>query len=132
MMRAAAYAEFGHFGLAVDDYTEAIGIDSQDPAAFLGRADAYRRLGQFPEGDPRAVQCRPGLACQKALEDYSRALTFDPGNAQAYFARGTVNFKMLRFQGAVSDFTDAIEIDPGYVQAYFERGNALPETWAGT
>ena len=47
MMRAAAYAEFGHLGLAVDDYAEAIGLDSQNAAAFLGRADTYRRWGSF-------------------------------------------------------------------------------------
>jgi len=60
----------------------------------------------------------------KAIEDFSAAITFDPGFAWAYDNRGIARFEKLDVDGAIDDFTRALELDPLLVGAYVNRGKA--------
>lgn len=60
---------------------------------------------------------------QKAIENYSKVIDFEPSNIKAYFNRGLANQKLGLYDQAIKDFTRIIELKSDYIQAYFERGN---------
>lgn len=51
-----------------------------------------------------------------AIKNYSKAIEFDTGYAEAYFARGTVKLNDFQFDEAILDFDQALKFEP-----YFER-----------
>lgn len=66
----------------------------------------------------------------EALADYNKAIELDPGNAQAYYNRGTLMFiSLTNYTGALANFSKAIELhsDPQEYDIYFWRGNARAE-----
>ena len=48
--RACALMDLGHFEAARDAWTAALGFDSEDPRAYLGRARVQLRLGRWDDG----------------------------------------------------------------------------------
>ena len=60
----------------------------------------------------------------EAINAYSEAINVEPGNAEAYFRRGTVNalLKPSNSRAALDDFTKVIELDPENAEAYYQRG----------
>jgi tetratricopeptide (TPR) repeat protein len=46
------------------------------------------------------------------MECYDKALTLNPGNCDAYVARGAARANQRQFEGAVQDFEAALQIDP--------------------
>ena len=67
-LRGNAYLDQRSFQLAIDDYSRAIELDSQDPVTYNNRGVAYRSCAQ-PE---------------RAIADYHRALALDETYRDAY------------------------------------------------
>ena len=67
----------------------------------------------------------------QAVDDFTRAIEINPGNAFAYLNRGIVYSKIVYSKTgagltgaagrALSDYTKAIEIDPMFAEAYYLR-----------
>jgi len=74
--------------------------------AYFNRGLAYGQLGKY----------------QKALADYTQALSLDPNLVDAYFNRGIVHNRLGESQQAIADYTQALSLDPNLVDAYFNRG----------
>lgn len=55
---------------------------------------------------------------QEAIEDYNRALKFDPTSAAAYTNRGDVNAELGRWGEAAADYRAAIKHNPQLGRAY--------------
>jgi tetratricopeptide (TPR) repeat protein len=56
------------------------------------------------------------------INDYNRAISLDPNNAQAYQERGSFKQYFSKDdQGALSDYNQAIYLDPTLVDSYFGR-----------
>jgi tetratricopeptide (TPR) repeat protein len=98
-------------------------------AAIVGnRADAYRQLLQDPQNPDRS-------AGPKMLNDLTRAIVFDPSNADYFRVRGYYNLEFQRWEQAISDLTRAIQLRPNYVDAI--RGRMIarmemrlyPDAW---
>jgi tetratricopeptide (TPR) repeat protein len=94
------------------------------------------------------IDCAPGalvaqLYCQRghsrfiqrqlaeAIEDYSRAIEYDPGMAEAYSYRGLIAYQTGKSIAAVADYNAAIDLyarqganAAALAEAYFNRGNA--------
>jgi tetratricopeptide (TPR) repeat protein len=51
-----------------------------------------------------------------AMKNYSKAIELDSANAEAYFARGTIQLNDFKFDEAIRDFDKALIFEP-----YFER-----------
>lgn len=72
-------------------------VDQNDLAtAYKNRGDAYDDTGQY----------------ERALEDYDRAVTINPLDAEAFNSRGTTYIALERYELAVEDFDRAIRINP--------------------
>jgi lipoprotein NlpI len=57
-----------------------------------------------------------------AIADYTRAITLDPKNVNAYNNRGTEKQNAGDIAGALADFSRAIEINPREPDPYYNRG----------
>jgi lipoprotein NlpI len=57
-----------------------------------------------------------------ALADFTRAITLDPKNVNAYNNRGTEKQSAGDIAGALADFSRAIEINPREPDPYYNRG----------
>ena len=61
---------------------------------------------------------------EKAIEDYNKAIEFNPEYATAYYNRGNAYGKLKKHEKAIADYNNAIEFNPEYAAAYNNRGNA--------
>lgn len=55
---------------------------------------------------------------EKALAEYRSILASEPHNARAFYAAGTVRFKMKDYKGAVANYELAFKYDAGMKEAY--------------
>ncbi len=55
---------------------------------------------------------------EKALAEYRSILASEPHNAKAFYAAGTVRFKMKDYKGAIANYELAIKYDSGMNEAY--------------
>lgn len=112
--RARIYSELNQYQEAVDDYTQAINIDS-DPnfMYYLERAEVHDALEQN----------------QKMLDDCNAGMKLAPQNAKCYILRGYAYNKLGQYQNALNDYNVAIDPDTGWTynsapRAYLYRGDA--------
>ena len=75
--------------------------------AFTGRGWAYAELGNY----------------KQALDDFNKAIEFDPKMSMAYVNRGVVySSKLGNHRQALEEYKKAIELDPKNALAYYNRG----------
>ena len=94
--------------IAIEDYDEAIRLDSKDAVAYFNRGNAYHSLNKK----------------KRAIEDYDKAIRLNPEFAEAYHNRGTTHRDLRQFERAIEDYDQAIHLDPQDAVAYNNRGNA--------
>jgi ppGpp synthetase/RelA/SpoT-type nucleotidyltranferase len=58
---------------------------------------------------------------QRALKDFSSAITYDPESDRGYANRGLCHRVMKRYEKALQDFNQALEINPNQPDGYFGR-----------
>lgn len=126
-------------GEAVPLFNSAIRASPGFVLAYLGRAQAFRLMGQHemaiadcnhamriqPE-EPRVYFCRglgEGLLKKYdlALRDYSEAIRLNPKFAPAYEMRGEANFNLQQYGRALDDFNRNISLKPNNAQSYLRR-----------
>jgi tetratricopeptide (TPR) repeat protein len=93
---------------ALEDYNQAIQIDSTNEEYFLNRALIKEKLKNF----------------DGAYRDYSKAIQFKPNFEKAWLNRGNLLSRSNRLPEAVEDYTVAIFYFPEYATAYYNRGIA--------
>jgi len=62
---------------------------------------------------------------EKALELVNRDIKTDANNANAWYNKGILLFKMCRYQDARNSFAQAADIDPEFAEALCNKGVAL-------
>lgn len=95
----------GELHEAVGQATEAIRRDGKQPAAYLVRAEAHRRL-KHPD---------------RALADLAVAIRFDPQNPSPFVIRAEILKRRNHFDQAIADATYALTIDPRNSAAFSIR-----------
>jgi len=60
---------------------------------------------------------------QGAIDDYTKAIYFNPNYDTAYHNKGVVKAAIGDYNGAISDYNKAIEINPQLKFSFFSRGN---------
>ncbi len=68
-----------------------------------------------------------------AVTQYSRAIDLDPTDAELYYLRGAVRFKMLEYPRAQEDFERSLALDPSRFDAYIKVAYilSLQQDWDG-
>ncbi|HEY5824293.1 MAG TPA: tetratricopeptide repeat protein [Cyclobacteriaceae bacterium] len=93
---------------ALDDYNEAIRIDSTNEEYFLNRALVKEKLKDT----------------NGAYLDYSKAISIKQNFEKAWLNRGNLLSRLNRLPEAIEDYTIAIFYFPEYATAYYNRGIA--------
>jgi len=127
------------FERAVQEYTQEIEREPQQPAHYLARAACYLNIMQKERAiqdveralkltphNPLALQLRGELyAMDKnfdaALDLFARAQAFKPHWAVPYFGRGSVLLDKREFQSALVELDKAISLSPQTWLFYLER-----------
>jgi Tfp pilus assembly protein PilF len=97
-----------NFNKAFEQLNEAIKADSKCAAAYFMRAGIFADAGQN----------------QRSLDDFTKALSLDPENADFHNARGFFLLTRQNPNESVKDFTAAMKLDPQHLQSYNNRGLA--------
>ncbi|MEY3401017.1 MAG: hypothetical protein RLZZ86_632, partial [Cyanobacteriota bacterium] len=105
--RGGIYYELKEYKLAIDDYTQAIKIDSQNANSYAIRAGIYYKLKEY----------------KQAIDDYNQVIQIDPQNATYYGARGFAYFELKEYKQAINDWSQVIKFDPKDATYYGLRGN---------
>ena len=93
----------------IEEYDEAIKLDSNNDSYYNNRGIAFNNLGDF----------------QNAIENYNKAIELNPNNDSYYNNRG-IAFKNLEdYDKAISDYSQAINLDPKEAIYYNNRGIAF-------
>lgn len=62
---------------------------------------------------------------ESAVEDFTKALQFNPKAKKAYLNRGIARKKLTDYKTAQADFDAALKLDPRYADALYNRGLLL-------
>ena len=132
-------------GGAVREFTRAIELRPDVPAAYQERGLAYARMGQLEEAIADFQQAigrststelvvsahyNSALAFEKlhrypeALLHYLLVIKLQPGHGPAWCNRGSVLLRQGEFEQAVKSYSNAIEADPDDCRAYWGRAMA--------
>jgi len=93
---------------AIEYLNNAILLEPNYVAAYLGRGLAYSDLGQY----------------QRAIVDYDEAIRLAPDDPKAYFGRALANDDLGQYQRAIEDYSVAIRLKPDFQIVYYFRGLA--------
>jgi tetratricopeptide (TPR) repeat protein len=104
--RAVAFTNKQDHDRAIDDYSQAIKINSRFTVAYHNRG---RSLHQ--KGDEKG-----------ALDDYNHAIALDPKFTNAYLDRARTYRALHDFDNAIQDTDTAVRLDPKLAAGYFLRG----------
>jgi Flp pilus assembly protein TadD len=113
--RGLGLARLGDHEGAILQFTQAIGITSDDARVFNNRANSYVQIGNL----------------QKAISDYSRAIELQPVDAAAYFGRGLAHSFAGSYFQALSDYGQAIALKPNDADYAYQRGITLANKMIG-
>jgi eukaryotic-like serine/threonine-protein kinase len=124
LVRARIRRRAGDLKGAWADVEQAIGVDPADPALLTlrgaletqsgkpaaGLADFDRALRRGAEGSVRRLRAQALMALgreQQALDDWSRAIAYDPEDPRAYLGRARAFFRLRRLDQALADLEQA-------------------------
>ena len=62
---------------------------------------------------------------EQALELVNREIKTNANNANVWYNKGILLFKMCRYQDARNSFAQAADIDPEFAEAWYNKGIAL-------
>ncbi|MFN8488262.1 MAG: tetratricopeptide repeat protein [Caldilineaceae bacterium] len=97
-----------NFERAIDDYSKAIQLDSNNASFYNNRGNALYALGKY----------------KQAIQDYDQSIKLEPGLAQTYHNRGLTFYALGKYEQAIQDYDQAILINSNYASAYIGRGLA--------
>ncbi|MFD2562717.1 hypothetical protein [Aquimarina rubra] len=133
------------YDLAIQDFTEAIKLDSTDMASFVDRAISKMNAAYLERAkedfqyvineNSNSKMIESSLYWMsrinysqgkyreviKNCDEYFQVNSTDP---ELYFIRGTANDMLMNFEKSIVDYSKAIELFPNYFQAYANRGTA--------
>lgn len=112
------------------------------PKAYVGRANAYYMLGDFPKAindanyvlktEPNNTRAHFTLGncyndlnrLDDALSEYNKCIEIDNAEAEFYFKRAIVYGKKQDFKTCISEIDVCLQLNPNYFEAYYWRGVA--------
>ncbi len=98
--------EENNFKAAIASYDIAIILGSEDHSTFFNRAFAKEKAGDL----------------QGAIKDYSKTISLKEDFVKAYSSRGSVFFKLKKYEKALADYDLAILFDDTNPATFYNRG----------
>lgn len=111
ILRGLAKGYAGNELGAIEDFTLAIKIDSNNYSALLNRGSQSRLLKEY----------------KNSIEDYDRVIKIDSVSSRAWIGfenRGWVKHDAGDYEGAINDFTRSIYLNTKAAHSYYLRGLA--------
>jgi lipoprotein NlpI len=140
--RGTALQSQGDLDGAIQNYNQALGLDSKDAVSYYQRGLALQAKGNLDAAlndftqsiavDPTQANAFSNRAFIKqsrgdldgALADYGQALVLNPKIAVAYYNEGLIKVQKGNLDGAISMYDRALDLDPQMAIAYYNRGVA--------
>ena len=72
-MKKIVKVKLSDYESALEDYSQAIRLDSGSALTFFNRAYAFYSFGKY----------------QEAIQDYDKSIALEPANDQSYYGRGS-------------------------------------------
>lgn len=119
---------------AIDDFTQAIGIDGSLWFAYYSRAVArYKQMeterADLDDDTPQTATSTTDFMSDGRLTDYqliladlNKAIDLAPDFAYAYYNRGNVLSWLKDYRAAIVSYDEAIALEPSLAEAYYNRG----------
>ena len=106
--RGTAHSRKNETQKAIDDYTEAIRIGSQQGAAIskIGPSNTFDSKKHWDE----------------AIADYNQMVRLEPSNPGHYKIRGDAYFSHQDSHHAIADFSESIRLKPTLAYCFSQRG----------
>jgi tetratricopeptide (TPR) repeat protein len=108
LLRANIRVKEGNAGAALEDYNNAIQLNSGFSIAYSNRGVAKHMLGND----------------SAAIADYTKAISINNSYAEAYYNRGISYFALKNYDKAIFDFTKALKFKEAYIEALNNRAVA--------
>ncbi|MBA3631256.1 MAG: tetratricopeptide repeat protein [Acidobacteria bacterium] len=105
LLQGANFLDKKQYDATLNEFDQAVNINSDSAEAFKGRADAYHFKGES----------------EKAVADYTEAINLGLKDAEIYRRRGYNQKAVLNFDKAIADYSEAIEINPNDSASYSGR-----------
>jgi len=106
--RGLAYMHKRDFERAIQDYDQALRLNSRSATAAYNRALTYRLKGDYG----------------RSISDYDEALQLTPSDADSFFGRGLSYFYQGDYDRAVQDYDQALRINPSLTDVFRARSSA--------
>ncbi|MCC6447530.1 MAG: tetratricopeptide repeat protein [Chitinophagaceae bacterium] len=97
----------GNFKEAINIFTLALEIESENTEILFNRGQSYFKLNEFTS----------------AIDDYTKTLSINPKSEMAYYQRGNCYSLLDEHSNAISDFNTVITLNQKNYEAYFNRAN---------
>jgi tetratricopeptide (TPR) repeat protein len=102
--RGVAYRVKGDHERAIQDYGQAIKLNTKFAAAYINRGVAYDYKGDY----------------DRAIVDYEQALKLKP-SAEGHFNRGNAHLAKREYDRAIDDYNQAIKLKADFAAAFDNR-----------
>jgi tetratricopeptide (TPR) repeat protein len=119
------------------NYAEAwnhLGIAYKEKENYPAAINAFEKARSYKEFKEADFYISSGLAYGKAnkydlaLADFTKAITIDPVNAEAYNNKGLYLFENGDSDSSIIYFDKAISIKNDFYQAYYNKGNTVAKS----
>jgi len=140
--RGFSYYRKREYGRSIQDYNQAIQLNSRLKPAYNNRGVAFAETKQYDRAGKdfdETIRLAPNDALgfynrghvyddlgqyDHAIQYYDRAIRINPSYVDAFVNRGMAYSDKGQYDVAIQDFNRAIQIDPSYALAYVNRGLA--------
>ncbi|MBW4633053.1 MAG: tetratricopeptide repeat protein [Iphinoe sp. HA4291-MV1] len=95
------------YNTAIENYNQALKLNSKDSESYYKRGLARYRLGD----------------CEGAIADYIQAIQINPYYGKVYNKIGLARYQLGDYEGAIADYTQAIKMNPNDAVAYRNRAD---------
>jgi tetratricopeptide (TPR) repeat protein len=106
-----AYDEVGRYEEAIEEFQEALRLDSGYIEVHNNLAVTYDKMGRYEE----------------AIMELQEALRINPDYMEAHTNLGNIYVKLGRYDQAIAELKEAIKLNPSYAPAHNNLGNIYAE-----
>jgi lipoprotein NlpI len=101
--RGEVYIDKDDYDRAIQDFDEAIHLNSNDAKAYNNRGVAYQKKGDY----------------SRAIQDYDQAIRLNANYTIAYSSRGYAYFAQSNSNAAIADFVHTVATEPSSSAAVY-------------